>query len=202
MQCGRGVVEIKCLYSCRNNTFLEVIGDKNFFLELGKYYLKKRCVHYYQVQGQMKFVRLCTATLLRGQKKTTIERFLPDQEFIKSAMEKSTEFFKYAILPELLRKYYTKLPSTTDSVVVEQEKETSAQEARSEHCEIDWFQSDSLKISCILKDKWLCTDRQKKLLSIAKEKGQCINNKYMYTKCNNYFSFNDTNQKVQKIQKN
>ena len=43
-------------------------GDENFFLELvdGKYYPKKRRVHYYQVQAQMKFVRLCTATLLRG----------------------------------------------------------------------------------------------------------------------------------------
>ena len=31
-----------------------------------------------------------------------IERLLPDDEFMKFAIEKATEFFKYSILPELL----------------------------------------------------------------------------------------------------
>ena len=100
-------------------------------------------------------------------------------------MKKSTEFFKYAILPELLGKCYTKLPSTTDSVVVEQEEETSAQEVwyycqKEEygemiqceigHCEIDWFHSDCLKISCIPKGKLLCPDCWKKAAANRKRK--------------------------------
>ena len=40
-----------------------------------------------------------------------VERINPDHEFLSSALEKSTEFFKYGILPELLGKWYTKLPS-------------------------------------------------------------------------------------------
>ena len=39
-----------------------------------------------------------------------IERIVPDTEFIESALEKA----KYGLLPELLGKYYTKLPSTTE----------------------------------------------------------------------------------------
>ena len=44
-----------------------------------------------------------------------VEGFNPDQELITSALEKSTEFFKHATLPELLRKCYTKLPSQVSS---------------------------------------------------------------------------------------
>ena len=29
--CGKGVVEIKCPFSCRDKMFLEATGDKNFF---------------------------------------------------------------------------------------------------------------------------------------------------------------------------
>ena len=38
-------------------------------------------------------------------------RVLHFSAFIESALEKSTNFFKYAILPELLCKYYTTLPT-------------------------------------------------------------------------------------------
>ena len=77
VRCGRGVVEIKCPYSCRNKTFLEVTGDKNFFLDLvdGKHYLKKTHAYYYQVQAHMKFCKTlyCDFVVL-SEKDTTIER--------------------------------------------------------------------------------------------------------------------------------
>ena len=163
-------------------------GDKNSFLELvdGKHHLKKTHAYYHQVQAQMKLCKtLYCDFVVWSERDKTIERILPDQEFIGSAMNKSMEFFKYVLLPELLGKYYTKLPSTTDSVVVEQEEEASAQrvwcycrkeehgqmiQCESGHCEIDWFHTDCLKISCVPKGKWLCPDCRKKAAANCKGK--------------------------------
>ena len=113
--CGKGVVEIKCPYSCRDKTFLEATGDKNFSLEVhvdSSHHLKQTHAYYYQVQAQIKFCEslYCDFVVWLG-KDIIIQRILPDPQFIESALEKSTNFFKYAILPELLGKYYTTLPS-------------------------------------------------------------------------------------------
>ena len=55
--CGKGVIEIKCPFSCRDKTIREATGEKHFFLELvdGEHHLKKEHAYYYQVQAQMKF---------------------------------------------------------------------------------------------------------------------------------------------------
>lgn len=76
--CGRGVIEIKCPYSCRDKTFLEATGD------------------YYQVQAQMKFCQcLYCDFFVWSEEDIVIERIVPDIEFIESALEKATMFFKY-----------------------------------------------------------------------------------------------------------
>lgn len=87
-----------------------------------------------------------------SEKDITIERILPDQEFIKSAVEKLAEISSMHYCLSSLANITPKLPSTNDSVVVEQEEETSAQEVwcycrkeengemiqcESGHCEID-----------------------------------------------------------------
>lgn len=76
--CGRGVIEIKCPYSCRDKTFLEATGD------------------YYQVQAEMKFCQcLYCDFFVWSEEDIVIERIVPDIEFIESALEKATMFFKY-----------------------------------------------------------------------------------------------------------
>lgn len=40
-----------------------------------------------------------------------VQRIFPDTEFIEQALTLATKFFKYAILPELLGKYYSRLPT-------------------------------------------------------------------------------------------
>ena len=55
--CGSGVLEIKCPFSCKSNSLLEVSReDKNFCLELqdGSLKRKDRHTYYYQIQLQMK----------------------------------------------------------------------------------------------------------------------------------------------------
>ena len=181
--CGRGVIEIKCPYSCRDKTFLEANGEKHFFLELvdGKKQLKRNHTYYYQVQAQMKFCQcLYCDFVVWSEKDIVIERIVPDRELIESALEKATIFFKYGILPEVLGKYYTKLPSTTDNLmtVSNDEEETSGEtrvwcycrkqeygimiQCESGSCEIDWFHTDCLKITRIPKGKWVCPECRKK----------------------------------------
>ena len=54
--CGRGVLEVKCPYSCIEKTFVEAASGSTFFLEDigGKFTLKRDHVYYYQIQLQMK----------------------------------------------------------------------------------------------------------------------------------------------------
>ena len=114
--CGKGVLEIKCPYSCVDRSFLEASSEQRFFLELidDTFHLKKEHAYYYQIQMQMKFSEsLYGDFVVWREQELLVERILPDEQFIEQALEKSTKFFKYALLPELLGKYYSKLPTQT-----------------------------------------------------------------------------------------
>ena len=103
--CGRGVIEIKCPYSCRDKTFLEATGEKHFFLELvdGKQQLKRNHAYYYQVQAQMKFCQcLYCDFVVWSEEDIIIERIVPDMEFIESALEKATIFLSMAFCQNFL----------------------------------------------------------------------------------------------------
>ena len=54
--CGKGVLEIKCPYSCVTKSFLEAAKDRQFFVESnnGKSSLKRNHAYYYQIQMQLK----------------------------------------------------------------------------------------------------------------------------------------------------
>ena len=73
--------------------------------------------YYYQVQGQIK---LCGANfsdfVAWSEKELFVERIYLDNTFISDAMDKATSFFKVAVLPELVGKWYSKVPmqSTAD----------------------------------------------------------------------------------------
>lgn len=55
--CGKGVLEIKCSYSCVDKSFLEATNESQFFIELVgiAYRLKINHPYHYQIQMQMKF---------------------------------------------------------------------------------------------------------------------------------------------------
>ena len=133
------------------------------------------------VQAQIKFCQcLYCDFVVWSEKDRVIERIVPDRELIESALEKATIFFRYGILPEVLGKYYTKLPSTTDNLmtVSNEEEETSGEtrvwcycrkqeygimiQCESGSCEIDRFHTDCLKITRIPKGKWVCPECRKK----------------------------------------
>ncbi len=70
--CGNGVLEVKCPFSCKDRSFLEAIGDRNFCLEKSEndtFVLKKDHTYYYQVQLQMKMcdVHFCDFIIWRNE---------------------------------------------------------------------------------------------------------------------------------------
>jgi len=109
--CGCGVIEIKCPFSCKDRSFLEAIGEKNFCLESsedGNYTLKRQHAYFYQVQLQMKLcdVEFCDFVIWRSDE-LVVNRIERDDTFLLEAIDKATNFYKYGILPELVGKWYT-----------------------------------------------------------------------------------------------
>ena len=59
----------------------------------------------------MKFCEVsCGDFVVWHEEELVVERIYPDEKIIMSALSKCTNFFKYGILPEILGKWYTRLP--------------------------------------------------------------------------------------------
>ena len=185
--CGCGVIEVKCPFSCKSRSFLEASEDTTFCLEIadGKYNLKRKHAYFYQIQLQMK---LCEVEygdfIVWSGEELVVLRIEKDEAFLREAMDKATSFFKYGVLPELLAKWYTRLPlqdslelrpseSTTSSTRHETTTERHycyCNEVESgemigcddENCFIQWFHVDCLKIKTIPKGAWYCPECRKK----------------------------------------
>ena len=119
--CGVGVLEVKCPFRCRDKSFQEASKESTFFLvdNSGNMAVDTSRANYYQVQAQIK---LCGANfgdfVALSEKELFVERIYLDNTFISDAMDKATSFFKVAVLPELVGKWYSKVPmqSTADAV--------------------------------------------------------------------------------------
>ena len=75
--CGPGVIEVKCPFSCSNQSFLEATNDTNFCLECtgdGQFSSKRSHSYLYQVQLQMKLcdVTYCDYVIWREQELVVI----------------------------------------------------------------------------------------------------------------------------------
>ncbi len=104
--CGRGVIEIKCPFSCRERSFSKASEDSPSFClgtnEDGQFQLKKNHAYYYQVQLQMKLCDLNYADfIIWRESELVVIRIEQDLTFLEEALHKAKEFFKYGILPEL-----------------------------------------------------------------------------------------------------
>ena len=111
--CGRGVLEVKHPFSCKDKTFLEATAETRFFLtkQNGTFILKRNHAYYYQIQLQMK---VCGTSfgdfIVWRENELVVERIANDDTFLTEALEKATNFFKLGVLPEVLAKWYSRLP--------------------------------------------------------------------------------------------
>ena len=190
--CALGVLEIKCPFSCRNKSFAEASSDNTQFCLVsnqqdGTFKLKDGHAYYYQVQAQMKLAGASYCDFaVWSPDKFVVLRIDPADDFIAQAFEKATAFFKFGILPELVRKWYTKAPvyrcalmttegenaaaastnsSETDITTQEDDEawcycrgkdEGEMIFCESNACPIGWFHTKCLKLSIIPRGKWFC----------------------------------------------
>ena len=185
--CGQGVVEIKCPFSCRERNFQKASEDSpSFCLEIsqdGEFQLKHQHAYFYQIQLQM---RLCEMDygdfVIWRESELVVLRIRMDSAFVKEAMGKATEFFKYGVLPELLGRWYTRNPpvvligsDTTDSdhscdpahnddrfCYCREERDDQLIGCDGDNCSIEWFHMKCLRIKRVPKGKWYCPDCRKK----------------------------------------
>ena len=186
--CGIGTLEIKCPY-CSRNSAPETATDNDDLKCLernGKILkLKEDNTYFYQVQAQLHICNVEFGDFVvwtpRG---IHIERIYPQHDFFESAANKAEEFYKQAVMLELLGKWYTKMPvmpPVSNNVVSntplqdmplkdvwcyckqpEDDKPMIACDYRD--CLIQWFHLDCLKLSTtkIPKGNWYCPDCRKK----------------------------------------
>lgn len=110
--CGKGTLEIKCPYSCRDKAFEEASKDKSFYLQSndeGDLLLTKDHVYYYQIQMQMEVCQTEYCDFVVWSKDQLLcQRILYDKEFIKAKLDSLGEFIIKCVLPELIAKWFTK----------------------------------------------------------------------------------------------
>ena len=171
--CAKRVLEVKCPYSCKEKSFIEAVTtDSNFCLEevTGKLLLKHDHAYYYQIQLQMK---LCQTThgdfIVWRENELIVERVSINEQFLAMALEKATKFYTNGVLPEVLGKWYSKLPEyqtsrstepmNTDNQVWCYCKGSEDGEmigCDNTECDIGWFHTECLRITVIPKGKWYC----------------------------------------------
>ena len=111
--CGDAVIEIKCRFGCREASLKEAVEEK-FNLCLGRdddgpFFLKKDHAYFYQVQAQILLCKIDFCDfIIYSKRDIVILRILPEHEFIKAVIADVTTLFKFAVLPEIVGKYFSK----------------------------------------------------------------------------------------------
>ncbi|KAL3890954.1 hypothetical protein ACJMK2_003223 [Sinanodonta woodiana] len=190
--CGQATVEIKCPFCKRESTFdVAMSTDKKFYLQeetdKGQLTLDKNHSYYYQVQTQLGVTKLDLAYfVVWTEKDLHIEQITFDSEMWNEMCAKSKHIFVTAILPELIGKFYSRLPNTnilsasacnssrsgeseTSSCNTNEELWCFCNQVESgrmiccdnDKCKLKWFHYLCLGISCAPRGKWYCPDCRK-----------------------------------------
>jgi len=111
--CGQNVIEIKYSFCVKDSTF-DDIDDKTFDLKRGnddQLKLDVKHQYYNQVQTQIGVCKIEPAYfVVWTEKDLHIEQFMFDEVLWNTICEKSKHIFVTAILPELVGKFYSRLP--------------------------------------------------------------------------------------------
>ena len=190
--CQSGVLEIKCPYSCKDKTFTDAAQQKSFCLqenEDGSLKLKQDHSYYYQIQMQMMLCHVEYGEFVVWREGGSIhhERILFNSDFMDDASENIEMFIKFAILPELVGKWFTKQPvlplkpnsneDTSSNLTPvwcycrrDEEFDTMIG-CDNEQCTIQWYHLSCLQIpqSHVPKGKWYCPDCHKERSKVKKK---------------------------------
>ena len=137
--------------------------------------LNRKHDYYYQVTGQIALTggEFCDFVVWTPNE-LHIQRILPNTEFIHTQVEKAELFFKVAVMPELLGKWFTRersmtVPTFDDTMnddsddngtwyYCQQVKGGDMVGCENKDCVIKWFHMECLKMMEPPKGKWFCPD--------------------------------------------
>lgn len=134
--CGEGTLELKCLCCNEPDKLSDASGGTSCFnTENQKVLLKHDHTIYYQIQAQLNIsskgygdVVIVTSEF------THVERNKPDANFWADIIGKAANYFRYAVLPEVTARYYTRsscIPNTKDDNI---DDELTAEEMFDQFC--------------------------------------------------------------------
>ena len=107
--CGMGICEIKCPYTCRNNSITSGTVKCLKKAESGDLHIDKHHPYYYQIQSQVFLTEANYCDFVVWTTKDLhIERIYPDASFWNALVMKATSFFTKVLLPELVGAYWTR----------------------------------------------------------------------------------------------
>ena len=106
--CGKGVVEVKCPFSCKDGNLQTKIDSGTFYIKKknGLFLLEKTHSYYYQVQHEMYVCELSYCDfVVWSPKEFLVTRIEIDNEFIAVITAKCFKLWKNFIMPELLCRF-------------------------------------------------------------------------------------------------
>ena len=189
--CGQSVVEIKCPYNHRDKSLKDPI--KGFYLDEsteGGMRLNNNHPYYYQVQTQLGVTKLDRAYfVVWTEVDIHVEVIKFDPQFWEQMCNSAEKFFKVALLPELIGKFYSRPPGSGFPTRMLEERKPAEQSANeenmedgkektwcycdqvesgqmiacdNENCSLGWFHFTCLKLEAPPKSlKWYCPDCRK-----------------------------------------
>lgn len=118
---GTGCVEVKCPFSIKDQRLSQAVkqGSSGLCLEQlsnGSVQLKRNHPYFAQVQTQLNVTGLDFAFFVVWTPQDMfIEKIDKDSEYFQQQLDKVTELYKSAVLPELLAKWYSKPRESSSS---------------------------------------------------------------------------------------
>ncbi len=179
--CGKRAVEIKCPFCKKNEDLIVASEDKKFYLKKdsnGDLKLDHNHAYYFQVQTQLGVCSLDSAYfVVWTEEDLHQEEITFDEKFWAEITQKSDHVFVSAILPELVGRFYSRLPNVepkqTDPVENKsiERKEVWCYCRQGEagnmigcdniDCQIEWFHNSCVGVACPPRGKWFCPDCRK-----------------------------------------
>jgi len=189
--CGNGAVEVKCPYCARDSTVEEYATSTErsrtcLSKDGDSLTLKKDHGYMYQIQTQIHVCNVEFADFVLWTKKDIhIERIERDSTLWIDMYNNSLSFFRKAILPELIGKFYSRPVTSSALQEVCMLQTTSIENSSSsskdlgfcycggpediddmigcdnENCKLQWYHLGCLKIKCVPKGKWFCPECRK-----------------------------------------
>lgn len=159
--CGKGCVEVKCPYLLKDCSIVEYSSQKASCLTTCEegICLKKDHAYYYQMQQQMALTgtRYCDFVVW-SPTELFIERITFNEEFWLLELQKSANFHKNVILPELLGKFFTRNRVSVNLYCVCKTGDDGQPMicCDNDSCDVQWYHMNCIGLSEVPIGLWLC----------------------------------------------